>query len=123
SSPSAESAASSAAPVASSTGRPAPTPAEPPSADSMVECWRKKVISGTTKAGNLVTEWEALPGLHNVRTLAQNAKLHALRAECGIPEDEWRERLMGRFNKKTSADLSIGEAKVVIDQLETRVKK
>ena len=123
SSPSAESAAPSVALAAWSTGSSTALPAqEPPSADTQVECWTKKTVSGTAKGGNLVTEWVSI-GMHNVRTLAQNAKLHALRAECGVTEDEWREKLLTRFNKSSSALLSIGEAKTVIDQLETRVKK
>jgi len=111
------SAAPSAAPAASSTAMSADLgPGE------SVECWVKKTVSGTAKGGNLVTTWESI-GMHSQRTSRQNAKLHALKNECGITDDEWRERLMGRFNKNSSADLSIGEAKVVIDQLETRVKK
>jgi len=45
--------------------------------------------------------------------------MHALRAELAITEEKWRERTAVRFNKDTSADLSMDEARVVIDGLES----
>ncbi len=117
SSPSAESAAPSEQPAASSTA----TPAQELTGEK-VEVWDKRTVSGTAKGGDLKTEWVSL-GVRDQRTLRQNAKLHALQGQCGVTDVEWREWLMSRFNKTSSAELSIGEAKIVIDRLEARVKK
>jgi phage recombination protein Bet len=85
----------------------------------LVEVWAWRKTGGTKKAGNETGEWVST-GTHPQRSLAQNAKLHALRGELKITDDEWRQKLTQYFYKDSSAELSVEEARVLIDKLERR---
>jgi hypothetical protein len=76
----------------------------------LVECFRWEK---TTK------EWISRGPLEKLRR-KQQAKIHALRTELGITDEEWRTKLVGYFNKDTSSNLSVDEASTVIDKLEVR---
>lgn len=99
---------------------PAPSGAEEPAASTdepafrdLVECW------SWSRKGN---EWVST-GTHPQRTPAQNNAIHALKGELGIEDDEWREKLVTRFNKRSSADLSEDEADKLIDALRLRKER
>ena len=124
--PSAPSTATSAAPATSGGEAPAASTAEgtdeklPPGEPmDLVECWSWKHISGSAKNRNEVGEWVTY-GVHEKRSLAQNARLHALRQELGISDETWRSRLAANFNKESSAELSVAEADDLIEKLEAR---
>lgn len=91
----------------------------------LVESWAWKWEAGRppTKpermAGTAKGEWVSI-GMHPQRTKAQNAKLHALRAELGIDDDTWRTRLAANWNVESSADLNVEQARDLIDALEKR---
>lgn len=105
---------------------------KPPEAADMVECWERKMLPG----GDF--EWKSI-GMHPRRRLDQNATLHGLKNKRGIRDEDstlnntghdtgklvkgWRTRLLERFNKESSADLSVKEAGILIEWLEGQVRK
>lgn len=49
---------------------------------------------------------------------AQSKKIHALRRDLGLSDDDYRERLKRKFAKDSTDQLSVDEASVVIESLE-----
>lgn len=72
---------------------------------------------GSAKAHTLQAEWVQVGETERL-TRAQLAKIHILRKERGIADEAFRARLVARFGKTTSADLSREEAATVIDAME-----
>lgn len=93
----------------------------PVESTDLVECWRR-VTTGSKKAHTEQVEWIRMDPQPR-RSLAQNAALHALKAKRGIGDDDWRARLLAKFNKESSRDLADYEASRVIEALEDTVKR
>ena len=74
-----------------------------------VECWVWVGAKGNKKWGEGPGEWRST-GMEPQRSLAQNARIHAMRGERGYDDPTWRSKLAARFNKHSSADLSVREA-------------
>jgi hypothetical protein len=103
-----------------------PVPSDDDDADTepvtdLVDCWYFKRLNPGLKNDNR-GEWIKQTEQEPKRTLKQNDRIHALRTEIGIEEDEWRQKLGHYFAKTTSADLSRREASQLIKMLETRLK-
>lgn len=79
----------------------------------LVECWRydKKA-----------KEWVSL-GLEHQRSREQNNLLHTLRTERKLTDDEWRQGLVGKYNKTSSAELSVREASEVIETMRAKLER
>lgn len=86
---------------------------EPVEFPELVECW---------KWNKEAKEWMSI-GLEKQRSLAQNAKIHVLKGEMGLSDDEWRSKLNGYYNKNSSAELSEDEASNLIERMEAHVKR
>lgn len=72
---------------------------------------------GHAKDHSLKAEW--VPAGETERlSREQLAKIHILRRERGIADDKFRERLVAKFGKSTSAELSREEASTIIEALE-----
>jgi hypothetical protein len=87
-----------------------------PGATELVPCWRR-VTAGSKKGGTLEVDWVAMDPQPK-RSEAQSARLHILRKERGLSDQEWRTRLQAKFNKESSRDLADFEATQVIEALE-----
>jgi hypothetical protein len=57
------------------------------------------------------------------RNAKQNARIHLLKAQRGLSDEEWPGKLLAEFNKGTSADLSHEEADRLIEMLEDAIKR
>jgi phage recombination protein Bet len=118
-----------ATPAAPATPPPAPTTPAQSAASSLrdhpawtgdlVETWHWRELGGFAKNGTAKGEWVRGDDEFR-RTLEQNAKYHALCDEVGISEEERRRRLVSRWHKHSSADLSRDEMAQEIDELEQR---
>jgi hypothetical protein len=53
----------------------------------------------------------------------QIARIHILRVECGLTEDEYKTRIKELFCKESTGELSVREASVALDKLEERKKR
>lgn len=53
----------------------------------------------------------------------QVARIHILRVECGLTEDEYHKRIKDLFCKESTSQLSVREASIAIDKLEERKKR
>jgi hypothetical protein len=95
---------------------------DPPEAGDMVEVFEfvsEKIDPNIKSKTNTVGEWVS-KGPYERRTEAQNKKIHALKRELGITDDQWRSRLVKLFSKESSGDLAKHEANILIDKLEQR---
>jgi hypothetical protein len=95
---------------------------EEPDADEpidFVDCW-KLHEEGSKKAHTYRSEWIKSEAQSQKRTLKQNKRLHALRNDLGLSDDDWHAGLRKYYNKESSSDLSIEEATDMIGKLEAR---
>jgi hypothetical protein len=92
--------------------------------EDLVECWEFVGDRKVKKWGQEIGKWEKLLGREPKRTLEQNNRIQALKRERGYGDNDpkWKERLEQKFNKSTSADLSVREAGMLIDALEQAIK-
>jgi hypothetical protein len=81
------------------------------------ECWTWRGAKGNKKWGQGPGEWASL-GMEPIRSNRQNSLIHVLRQERGYDDPTWRSKLALRFNKDSSADLSVREAGALIDAME-----
>jgi hypothetical protein len=54
---------------------------------------------------------------------SQIARIHILRVECGLTEDEYKARIKELFCKESTGELSVREASMALDKLEERKKR
>lgn len=87
----------------------------------LVQCWRK-VEEGSKKAGTYRSEFVPMDPQPR-RNAKQNARIHSLKAQRGLTDEEWPGKLLAEFNKNTSADLSHEEADRLIEMLEDAIKR
>jgi phage recombination protein Bet len=87
----------------------------------LVQCWRK-VEEGSKKAGTYHSEFVPMDPQPR-RNAKQNARIHSLKSQRGLTDEEWPGKLLAEFNKSTSADLSHEEADRLIEMLEDAIKR
>jgi len=81
-----------------------------------VECWTWKGAKSNKNWGTGEGEWVSI-GMEPQRSLDQSAKIHVEKKKRGYDDKVWREKLVTRFNKTSSSELSVREATALIDAM------